>query len=273
MPQARARSDAEISLFPFLSILVCLIGSLVLLIVILTIVQSRMGDGRTPAEIDRATDALRLQKAIVDRTKDVEQLKEKSPAAASKDALEKRLAAIIELRKQLALGEDARKKNKETSVELQKELENILIQLKEMEKEKPPLAKAIEALKAELIARKKKPDDTPPSIIVQPSGSGTAANARLFFVECAGAGIVVHKSMTEKVRITSASIGVDPAYDAFLEEARKAPNSMVLFLLRDDGLGTYNRAAGWAEGQFKLRTGKLPLPGKGPADLRAFLPN
>jgi hypothetical protein len=271
MAQARARSDAEVSLFPFLSILVCLIGSLVLLIVILTIVQSRMGDGRTPQEIDRATEALRMEKQIVERQKEIEQVKEKSPAAASKDALEKRLKAIIELRKQIALTEDAQKKNKQTSVELQKELENILIQLSAMEKEKPPLAKAIEALKAELVARNKKPEDTPPSILVQPGGSGASANARLFFVECSAAGIVIHKGLTEKIRISSASIGVDAGYDSFLDEARKQPNSMILFLLRDDGLATYNRAAGWAEGQFKLRTGKLPLPGKGPADLRAFL--
>ena len=107
MAQARARSDAEISLFPFLSILVCLIGSLVLLIVILTIVQTRMGDGRTPQEIDRAAEALRLKKEITEREKQLEQLKKESPAAANKDALQKQLTAIVSLRKELSLGEDA----------------------------------------------------------------------------------------------------------------------------------------------------------------------
>jgi len=272
MAQARARTDAEISLFPFLSILVCLIGSLVLLIVILTIVQTQMGDGRTSQELERAAEALKLTKEIEEREKQLEQLKKESPAAANKDALQQKLTAIVSLRKQLALGEDARKKNKETSEELQKKLENFLIQLEEMKKEKPPLAQAIDKLKAELLARNKKPDDTPPSIIVRQGGTGTSANTRLYFVECSAAGIVIHQSLTEKVRITSASIGVDAVYNAFLEEARKQPNSMILFLLRDDGTSTYNRAAGWAEGQFKLRIGKLPLPGKGPADLAAFFP-
>jgi hypothetical protein len=272
MAQARARSDAEISLFPFLSILVCLIGSLVLLIVILTIVQSRMGDGRTPQEIDRATEALKLKKEITQREKELEQIKKDSPAAANKDALQQKLTAIVTLRKELALGEDARKKNQEASAELQKKLENLLIQIEGMTREKPPIVRDIEKLKAELLARGKKPEDRPPPIIVQAGGSGTSANTRLYFVECSAAGIVMHKSLTEQVRISSASIGVDAAYDAFLEEARKQPNSMILFLLRDDGLPTYNRAAGWAEGQFKLRIGKLPLPGKGPADLAAFFP-
>ncbi len=272
MAQARARSDAEVSLFPFLSILVCLIGSLVLLIVIMTIVQSRMGDGRTPQEMDRAVEALKLKKEIAEREKQLEQLKKDSPAAANKDALQQKLAAIVTLRKELALGEDARKTNKEMSAELQKKLEDMLTQLAEMAKEKPPIDKEIARLKAELLARNKKPDDKPPAIIVQAGGTGTSANVRLHFVECSAAGIVMHKSLTEQVRITSASIGVDPAYNAFLDEARKQPNSMILFLLRDDGLGTYNRAAGWAEGQFNLRIGKLPLPGKGPADLSAFFP-
>lgn len=272
MPQARARTDAEVSLFPFLSILVCLIGSLVLLIVILTIVQTRMGDGRTPQEIDRAAEALKLKKEIAEQEKQLEQLKKDSPAAANKDALQQKLVAIVTLRKELALGEDARKKNQDTSAALQKKLEDMLLQLAEMTKEKPPLDKEIAKLKAELLARNKKPDDKPPSIIVQAGGTGTSANARLFFVECSAAGIVMHKSLTEQVRITSASIGVDEVYNAFLDEARKQPNSMILFLLRDDGLASYNRAAGWAEGQFQLRIGKLPLPGKGPADLAAFFP-
>jgi outer membrane protein assembly factor BamB len=46
MGQARTRSDPEISLFPFLSILVCIIGSLMFLILVLTLVQGMLGDRR-----------------------------------------------------------------------------------------------------------------------------------------------------------------------------------------------------------------------------------
>ena len=271
MAQARPRTDAEISLFPFLSILVCLIGSLVLLIVILTMVQSRMGDGRTPEEIQRAAEALELKKQLALVAQEIERLKASSPAAATKDALDDRLKAIVELRKELALGEDARKLNQRTSATLQKEVENLTTQLDAMKLEKPPLAAAIEKLKAELAARNKKPDDIPPALIVQPGGTGASAASKLFFVECGAAGIVIHKSKTEQERISAASVGADAAYDAFLDGARKQPNAVVLFLLREDGYGSYIRAAGWAESRFSLRTGKLPLPGKGPVDLSAFL--
>ncbi|MEQ1850521.1 MAG: hypothetical protein ABMA01_02905 [Chthoniobacteraceae bacterium] len=259
-------------LIPFLDILCSLIGVLILIIVVLCVAQTQKISGRTAEEVQRAAEALRMKKELVEREKQLEQVKLESPAAANKDALKQRLTAIVNLQRELVVGEDARKKNQETSAELQKKLEDMLAQLEAMKKEKPELTKVIEQLKAELLKRNKKPDDTPPAIIVQTGGTGTSAGAQLFFVECAGAGIVMHKSLTEKTRITSASIGVDEAYNKFLEEAKKTPNAMVLFLLRDDGLAAYNRAAGWAEGQFGLRTGKLPLPGKGAADLSAFFP-
>ena len=41
-------------------------------------------------------------------------------------------------------------------------------------------------------------------------------------------------------------------------------------VIREDGLGAYARGAGWAESQYNLRTGKLPLPGKGRIDLSHF---
>jgi hypothetical protein len=43
-----------------------------------------------------------------------------------------------------------------------------------------------------------------------------------------------------------------------------------VFLVRDDGWDAYIRGAGWAEGKFSIRTGKLPMPGKGPIDLSSF---
>ena len=48
------------------------------------------------------------------------------------------------------------------------------------------------------------------------------------------------------------------------------PRSLVLFLMRKDGLGSYNRAAGWAESKFNVRTGKVPLVGQGEVDLSRF---
>lgn len=270
MAQARTRSDPEISLFPFLSILVCLIGALVLLIVIMTMVQSAMGDGRSMEEVVRAREADRLKREMAAKQKELEKWKaeKKDVEKLAKDLAEKQDRFIL-LRKVLSTSADEKKKIETEHAALQKELENMLFQLQALQREEPAIKAAIEKLKAELIARKKN-IDAKPKLVVQPTGSGAAADTKLFFVECNGSGIVMHRPGAEPLRITTGSIGTDAGYDEFLKMVSGTPKSMLLFLMRDDGLGSYNRAAGWAESKFNVRTGKLPLPGQGEVDLSRF---
>lgn len=271
MAQARTRSDPEISLFPFLSILVCLIGALVLLIVIMTMVQSAMGDGRSMEEVVRAREADRLKREMAAQQKELEKWKSEKKEAEklAKDLAQKQDRFIL-LRKILNTSAADKKKLEDEHAALQKQLENMILQLQSLQREEPALKAAIEKLKAELIARKKNLD-AKPKLIVRPTGSGAAAaDTKLFFVECNGGGIVMYRPGAEPTRITTGSIGTDAGYDEFLRMVAGTPKSMVLFLMRDDGLGAYNRAAGWAESKFNVRTGKLPLPGQGEVDLSLF---
>lgn len=270
MAKARTRSDPEVSLFPFLSILVCLIGALVVLIVILTVVQSSMADGRSFEEVVRAREADKLRKEIQARDKahtDIKSIVE--PAQKLAEMLKEKNERFVLLRKNLSTSAADKKKIEETNAELQKQLENMLLQLEAMAKEAPPIKAEIEKLKAELLARKKN-IDAKPKVVVQPTGGGVAGDAVLHFVECNAAGIVLHQPGAAPQRITSASIGVDAAYDEYLKTVAANPKSLILFLMRDDGLGAYNRAAGWAESKFNVRTGKVPLIGQGEVDLSRF---
>ncbi|MDQ3623850.1 MAG: hypothetical protein M3463_15400 [Verrucomicrobiota bacterium] len=270
MAQARPRSDPEISLFPFLSILVCLIGALVLLIVILTMVQSAMADGRSFEEVVRAREADKLRRELAAMDKQMrELLGGRDDPAKLKEELKLKQERFVLLRKRLTSSEEEKKKMEQTNAELQKQLENFILQLQAMKAERPALQAAIDKLKAELAARKKNLD-AKPTVIVQPAGGGMAADASLFFVEVAGSGIVIHESPDKKTRISTGSIGTDASYDAFLKRVAVTPKSMLIFLLREDGLATYNRAAGWAESRFAIRLGKLPLPGAGEPDLSRF---
>ena len=51
MARARKDSGQAVSLFPFLSILVCMIGCLTLIIVVLNLIAMNKGEGREPEEI------------------------------------------------------------------------------------------------------------------------------------------------------------------------------------------------------------------------------
>ncbi|MEQ1860402.1 MAG: hypothetical protein ABMA13_10740 [Chthoniobacteraceae bacterium] len=274
MAQARQRTDPEISLFPFLSILVCLIGALVLLIVILTMVQSMLGDGRSVEEFVRAREADKLRRQTTVQKEELEEWKkEEEQAKQIAEELKLKRERYVLLRRRLDVSSDDKKKMEETNAELQKELENMITQLEVVKKELPPIQAEIAKLKAEIVARKKN-IDAKPTVVVQPSGSGAAGTevSKLFFVECNASGIVVHREGEEPLRLTTGTIGTDAGYDAFLKQVAAAPKSMLLFLLRDDGLASYNRAAGWAEATFEVRTGKIPLPGQGAVDLSLFNP-
>jgi hypothetical protein len=157
-----------------------------------------------------------------------------------------------------------------TDVALQKWVETLLANIEALRKERLALDKKLAELKAELARRTKPPDAKPVPIRVQPGGTGTANIALVFFVECDATGLILHRRGGPKTHVSLAGIGTDPAYNQFLEEAKRKPGSMLLYLLRDTGNNAYLRAAGWAESQFHLRTGKLPLPGKGEVDLSLF---
>jgi len=270
----RKNQGMEISLFPFLSILACLIGALVLMITALTAMQTLQPDGRDPEEVARARKFKQVEeeKRMIDA-----QLEEVRALTERLEELEEqareREGRLIQLRRDLELARTNKDFLDQEARRLQRQLEDLVIQMEEMEKEKPPMEKRIEELKAELAERQIEPDDTPPPVIVQPGGSGIAEGSSLFFVEATGAGIgILTKGSSDKVRISSGSIGADAVYNGWLERVAAVPKAQIIFLLRSDGLGSYNRAAGWAEGEYGIVTGKLPLPGGGEIDLVQFEP-
>lgn len=271
MGQARTRRDPRISLFPFLSILVCVIGALVLLIVVLSIVQGVLGDRRDVDEVARAVEADRLLKEAAERATEIARWQsEKEKGDAVRLELGTKRERFVVLTKKIEGNAEEKRKIEFEQAAQQKELENMLLQIEQLKSEQPALQASVDQLAAQVAARKATLT-AKPKLVVRGSGSGTVAgNNALFFVECNGSGLIVHKAMGEPVRVTTGSIGLDPAYDDFLRHVATTPKSFVIFLLREDGLNSYNRAAGWAESRFNVRHGKLPLPGDGAVDLSLF---
>ena len=64
MAKRRSSEGGEVSLFPFLSILACLIGALVLMIVVLVMSQVGKAEGRSAEEIKRAQDFIQMKKEV-----------------------------------------------------------------------------------------------------------------------------------------------------------------------------------------------------------------
>lgn len=273
MAKRRHAAKDEILLVPFLDILCSLIGVLILIIVVLCVSQTQQTEGRTPEEVQMAQDAKRMRQEIVDRKAVEVVLKEKLKSIEElQKKIEEKEQRFIKLRKLLATSKDLQEANQKISQKMQKELDDLMLEIEGMKTQQAESKKEIAALTAELKKREVSPDKKVPPVVVQPSGSGMAPDTKVYFVEASGGALKILGAWGEDYRLSSAASVVlaDVAYNHFLTEVAKNPNSLVLFLIRDDGQSAFNNGAGRAESDYKVRIGKLPIPGRGVLDLNLF---
>ncbi len=273
MAKRRHAAKDEILLVPFLDILCSLIGVLILIIVVLCVSQTQQTEGRTPEEVQMAQDAKRLRQEIVERKALDVVLKEKLASLEElKKQTEEKEQRFIKLRKLINTSKDLQEQNLKISQKMQKELDDLMLEIEGMKQQQAESKKEIATLMAELKKREVPPDKKVPPVIVQPSGSGMDPDTKVYFVEAAGGGLKILGAWGEDYRLsaTASVVVADVAYNHFLTEIAKNPKSLLLFLIRDDGQGAFNNGAGRAENDYKVRIGKLPIPGKGMLDLALF---
>ena len=273
MAKRRHAAKDEILLVPFLDILCSLIGVLILIIVVLCVSQTQQTEGRTPEEVQMAQDAKRLRQEIVERKALDVVLKEKLASLEElKKQTEEKEQRFIKLRKLINTSKDLQEQNLKISQKMQKELDDLMLEIEGMKQQQAESKKEIATLMAELKKREVPPDKKVPPVIVQPSGSGMDPDTKVYFVEAAGGGLKIFGAWGEDYRLsaTASVVVADVAYNHFLTEIAKNPKSLLLFLIRDDGQGAFNNGAGRAENDYKVRIGKLPIPGKGMLDLALF---
>src|SRR3954471_10743630 len=253
MARRRHGKNEELLLIPFLDILCSLIGVLVLIIVVLCVAQTQKINGRTPEELARAEDYQKMLKQEKENQRINELLKDKvAQLEKLQQETKQREEQAAKLRKLRDTSDADKKKNQEVSQNLLKELDNLLVEVNGLKTQQPPLQKEIAALQAE-IAKRKPPANTGAPVIVQPGGSGLAKGTKVFFVEASGGKLTFYWDEKTKnvVAATPDVLAVDAAFNAFLKTVLTVPQSKIIFLLRDDGMGAYNLGAGWAQGNYK----------------------
>lgn len=274
MTRKRRKGSDEILLVPFLDILCSLIGVLILIIVVLCVSQSQQTNGRTQEEIKMAQEYKDMLKELAEREKLQAEVAQKlAKLQEVQKNLDDRQQRFLKLRKLLDSSKELQEQNKEISQKLQKELDDLLTEIDGIDRQKKEAQKEIERLLAEIKQRKIDLDKVKiPPVIVQPSGSGMADSTKVYFVECNGAGLKIVGAWGEDYRLgaTPSIVVADVAYNHFLKEISKDKNSLILFLIRDDGQNAFNSGAGRAESDYGIRVGKLPIPGRGQLDLALF---
>ncbi len=267
----RGGNDGEsVNLFPFLSILVCIIGCLTLIIVVVNMVAMQQAEGKTPEEVERSREYVKLRDQREAAQKQAEEARKRfdNLILENQEQVEKqkKLAQL----KELLETSDVEKTREELVARI-----NLAQQAKrKLANDEKTLAEEIKE-KEEEIARRKLPPEAA-KLQVRPTGSST--NTKPFFVELSSAGIYIHRSVSaEPEMIPVAMLNQSEEFIAFLREIAAQPYNRLIFLVRgtDQAVNTLNQATRVVtlfnqQNGTELVPGKLPLPNEGKVDLSVF---
>lgn len=260
MGRRASDSGPRVELFPFLSILACIIGSLFLMIT--GIALGQMGRKADNEAIERAKEFVELQRRLQNRDASVRKLLDEIEAA------KRRLAELKKLLEELA----RLKAMKDPAAELAALKARLLAEqapldtrIAELMKRYAEYTNLTARLKTEIDRRNAVPAAS--LLKIQPTGGGSLEGLAPLFAEATQTELVLHRD--PKVRIPAAQVTNNVDYAAWLKRTVDDPKTIVVLLVRTNGVGVYflARRAAEAEG---ARYGKLPLLGDGAIDLSAF---
>ena len=268
MAKPRRSQEEAVSLFPFLSILACVIGALTL--VISAVTMSNIQQGRADEDIRLAEDFVSLQtqekKLRDDLTAERKALGLSASLHEEITTLETRIA---QLKTSLAKQKADQASRQAAADRINQEIDRLTaardrkaieIELSEKEKAK---------LEAELAKRQAPPP--PPPLMILPGGDGRGKSPDAFrFVEATKNGILLHEGTGGKKPklIPHAKIPTDATWRDLVQRS-KGQDKTVVFLIREDAVPVWYQAKKVADAE-QARVGNLPLVGDGPVDLTRF---
>lgn len=246
----KQRTDESVSLFPFLDIMACLIGILVLMITAATLAQIARDE---------------------EDTKDEQAMERAEARVTEYREIRDELAVEVEERKELEQLIEEAEITREQLEELQTEvaqLEAVQERLKAITD--PETDAKIEELKEKLgklrtvLANRKEAAEA--KIQIMPSGSGYGLSPT--FVECTSNAVVLH-DRPEPVTVPVSRLTKSEAFLGLLEDVKQRPKGTVVFLVRPDGARSYGAARNVARRNYATN-GKLAVAGHGKLDLSLF---
>ena len=217
----KKKNDLQVSLFPFLSILACVLGILTLMI--MGVVVSQVSDD---AVNQKREEALESDDGFTKKM------------AEEKAAIEKIKKEIMEIRVNLSKKIDPKKKDKLGAeiAALEKKKKSILAQNKKqsemaanLKKEKAKMSAEVAKLTKELAEteeewEKMKDPGKLVKMVVKQSGSGAGGDLEPTFIECRSEGIRVYKGKDVDFEVKTTSIPKDPKLQNLVKAlAKEAP--------------------------------------------------
>ena len=217
----KKKNDLQVSLFPFLSILACVLGILTLMI--MGVVVSQVSDDAVNQKIEEAFETddgfkekMEEEKAAIEKLRnEINEIK-KNPSRKidpeKKDKLKEEIAAL-EKKKKSILAQN--KKQSERVANLEKEKAKMSAEVAKLTKELAETEEEWEKMKdpSKLVKMK-----------VKQSGSGAGGDLEPTFIECRSEGIKVYKGKDVAFEVKTAAISKDPKLQNLVKAlAKEAP--------------------------------------------------
>lgn len=248
--------EDDVSLFPFLSVLACIIGTLTLMITAMALGEM---DNETVVSSEQYE---RVERQLAEVQAELKELKQKRPQEDydRQFALARAQSSLATLEEKLATTE--KPDETKTGVPVPD------IDLAALEKELAALTEQVQKLEQLVAERNRPPDEA--EVVIKPGGSGVDIDPR--FVECRSDSIVIYADgETEPLRISKNQMANDAGFLKLLAAVAESKRASVIFLIRDDGIDTYNAAHRIAQTHY-AKNAKLPVLGQGKIDLSMFKP-
>ena len=263
--------SASVNLFPFLSILICIIGCLTLIIVVINLIAMSKGEGKTPEEVERAREYMLVKKEKEDQQKELDKLRIdiENLIQENKNIIQDRDKLVL-LKEMLDNQEEIDQSREELIAKF-----NLLSRTnKQLVSDEVVLQEEIKKKEEEIAKRKLPPK--PAALRVRPSGS--SSSTKPFFAEVSDTSVYLHRSLSEDPAVIPvASLNQDENFIKLLKEIASANNHRLIFLVRgtDGSVNTLNRARAVVNAfnqsnGSEIIPGRLPLPGEGKVDLNMF---
>ena len=231
---ARKRKvGVEVTLFPFLSVLVCVIGALSLLIITTTMggtVEDEQ-DGSPPEPTTRQVGRARLEG-------------QKDLAQARVEADEELLRQLLEQLRQITLLQEGITASRKEAIALQPQALSLEAALKDLLAKIAQRAKELEALKEKL--KDLAPDKRK---VTLPEALRGKHKYNPIFVECRASGIVI---LQNQKHIPAKEIESSQYLQSLLGDIKTAGNWCLFMLVRRDGVKAFNDL------YFKVQRANIP---------------
>ncbi|MFP6605410.1 MAG: hypothetical protein VCC19_02440 [Myxococcota bacterium] len=241
--------DLGSSLFPFLSVLACVIGTLTLLIASLAI-------GQVAEDLlDSAIDPLEVEHLDAQRA----ELRALEQEVEALEHLAEELAAARAELRALGVRPDQSELDRQREVEIRHRSAQLTASLPRLERENEDLVASIQGVEVALVNDRPGSDTRPMRILPH----GKARPLRPYFVECREDGVRVHhENLRESFYLARGSLDDVARLRSFLQRVRGVLDGTVIFLIRPNGVGTYEWVSEMS-GRLFVRQAKLPLPSQG----------